>query len=474
MLAAIIDIGSNSVRLVFYDYEKGYPQAIFNEKVTCTLAEGLEENGILSDDAKQNVKVTITRFSSLIQARKPSLIKVLATAAIREASDGAEFAAELEGILQHKITILSGEQEAIYAAYGVIATTWKPHGIVVDMGGGSTDISYINETLEPRFITSIPHGALYFATYHEKHGNKQLQSHINKLLKPIKKISARNIYAVGGSFRSIAAHNMARVNYPLHIIHDYAIEANYFKQLKGNIEADLKNNIALVDVPKRRQPAIMPSVILLNEMVNILQAEHIIFSSSGIREGALAIAMGLHENPPDPLIAMMSSIHSILIADEYVEALSDWIKSYIKLQPEQLRLLQAFCYISEIAANMHPDYRAEYAFERIIAIQGFGLTHNEQVTLALAVYFRYRSKLKLKHESLQLLRESEYNFAYIIGRIACIAYELSAGSAELLSNFKIIYENNRYQLAATNSQMLPVELPEINAQSANLLKTLSL
>jgi exopolyphosphatase/guanosine-5'-triphosphate,3'-diphosphate pyrophosphatase len=464
MLVAIIDIGSNSVRLVFYDYARGYPQAIFNEKVTCYLAEGLEQIGKLSSSAKQKAISTITRFAQLIKTRKPTLTKILATAAIREAIDGAEFAKELEAILQHEITILSGEKEAIYAAYGVIATTWQPEGIVVDMGGGSTDISYIDDCGKPSFITSIPHGALYFSLYNDKHGGKQLQAHISKLLKQIKKLSCHNIYAVGGSFRCIAGHHMARTNYPLHIIHDYVININDFKSLKSQIDIDLKNNIPLIDVPKRRHSAIQPSIILLTELAKITEAKNIVFSSAGIREGALAIAMQLHETPPDPLISMMRSIHSILIEDTYVEALNDWIKSCITITTEQARLLYAFCYISEIAANMHPDYRAEYAFERIIAIQGYGLTHKEQVTLALSTYFRYRSKLKLKHEALQLLQESDYNFAWIIGRLACTAYELSAGSAELLANFKITEHNNRYEVRAINGAILPLELSEINPQ----------
>ncbi len=471
MLVAIIDIGSNSVRLVFYDYAKAYPQAIFNEKVTCTLGDGLAENGKLCESAKQQVRQTIRRFKALIEARKPELVEILATAAMRDAADGRAFADELSNIINHKIQILSGEQESIYAAYGVLATTWKPCGVVVDMGGGSTDISHIDELGRANSITSIPHGAIYFAQYSQKHGGKKLHEYLQKLLAPLKAFTVANIYPVGGSFRAIATHHMARAEYPLHIIHDYCLNTTQLKQLRHNIEADFATNTALVDVPKRRQNAILPALLCLQKIAEITGANQCVFSSAGIREGALAVAMNLHINPPDPLIAMMRSIHSILIDDAYVHHLCSIINDIIPIKTYEPRILLAFCYISEIAANMHPDYRAEYAFERIIAIQGFGLTHQQQAMLALASYYRYRSKLRLKHPALALLNEEMRNFAYVIGRLANISYSLSGGSATMLSCFNISFDANA-QTLVINSQIecaAPLEMPEIHTQLNELI-----
>ena len=447
MLVAIIDIGSNSVRLVFYDYAKGYPQAIFNEKVTCTLGDELQTGGLLNPAAKDKARQTIKRFAALIKARKPRTLQVLATAAIREAKDGKEFADELSDILGHNVNILSGEEESLYAAYGVIATTWQPCGIVVDMGGGSTDISYISAKSEAKAITSIAHGSLYFAKYLEQHGSKKLEEHLQKLLKPLATLeNVANIYPVGGSFRAIASHHMARINYPLHIIHDYELSTQQMKDLREKVDSDIAANNALIDVPKRRQNGILPAILCLQKIAEISKSNGYIFSSAGIREGALSVGKNLHFKPSDPLIAMMRCLHSTLINEQYVHQLCSLISDILPLNENQRRILLAFCYVSEIAANMHPDYRAEYAFERIIAIQGYGLRHAEQVTLALCCYFRYRHKLKLKHATLSLINEEQQNFAYIIGRIANIAYCLSAGDPDITQMFDLQFNQATKQL----------------------------
>ncbi len=471
MLVAIIDIGSNSVRLVFYDYARAYPQAIFNEKITCNLGHGLEAGNKLDEKAKQNVRQATMRFAALIEAKKPELVEVLATAAIREASDGEDFADELSAIINCNIQILSGEEESLYAAYGVLATSWQPCGIVVDMGGGSTDISYINQANCVTPITSIPHGAFYFGQYLQKHGSKKLSEYLHKLLAPLKQFPCDAIYPVGGSFRAVATHHMARVEYPLHIIHDYCLNTNQIRELRNNVEADFVANNPLIDVPKRRQNAIAPAILCLQKIGEMTGANECVFSSAGIREGALAVAMNLHLSPPDPLIAMMRSIHSILIDDAYVHHLCSLIMDIIPIKPDESRILLAFCYISEIAANMHPDYRGEYAFERIIAIQGFGLTHQQQVMLALAAYYRYRSKLRLKHPALALLNDQMRNFAYIIGKIANIAYSLSGGSSVMLELFTINFDEKTKSLSikSKTKSSMPQEMPEIHAQLNELI-----
>lgn len=458
MLIAVIDIGSNSVRLVFYNYDKGYPQAIFNEKVTCSLGQGLQDNNnLLGKAEKQKAKQTIIRFSELIKARQPEIIEVLATAAIRDADDGHEFATELENILQNPIKILSGEQESIYAAYGVIATSWQSQGIVIDMGGGSTDISYINEKYEVQPITSIPHGALYFAWYQQEYGNKKLIQYLTKLLQPAKFYKTTNIYLVGGSFRAVAAYHMATINYPLSIIHDYELTIERLNQLSQKAEANIAEAISFKNVPKRRQNAILPAILCIQHLAIITDAKNYIFSSAGIREGALAINMDLCSGNSDPLIATMRSINSQSFENRYIEKLSNLLLSILPEMQNEKRLLQAFCYISEIAANMHPDYRAEFAFERIIAIQGYGLTHIQQVMLATCVYFRYRNKLKLKHNALKIINEDQKDLAYVIGRVANIAYGLSAGNGEMLEkfNFQVNQKRQRFEISSSNKDLLP-------------------
>ena len=438
MLAAVIDIGSNSVRLVLYQYAGHHAQPVFNDKVACGLGKGLVKGHHLDEDTKDQARLTIRRFRQLLDARQPDMVKVVATAAIREAEDGAAFADELSDILGHPITILTGMEEALYAAKGVSVSAYLPEGLVVDLGGGSMELARIHADGQVQPECSIPKGALGFADYYAKEGENKLQSTLKKLLKSCSQDNAAAVYAVGGSFRAIASHHMKRHDYPLHIIHDYALPQDDLNELLKDMQADLKKGTKLAGVEARRVEAMVPACLILLSLMKHVKAPCIIFSSAGIREGALRMSEA--ETPYDPLLAMMKAIPKVMSNAKYVSALHQWITDILPCREPENRLILAFCHVSEIAAAVHPSYRAEFAFERMLATMGYGITHDEQVMIALALYHRYRAKLKLEHPALKLLSERQRLLAYSIGQLADLAYSLSAGCENLLTRYHVAVE----------------------------------
>jgi exopolyphosphatase / guanosine-5'-triphosphate,3'-diphosphate pyrophosphatase len=460
MLAAVIDIGSNSVRLVLYQYSGHHAQPVFNDKVACGLGRGLVKGRVLDPSTKEHARLTIRRFRQLLDARKPKMVKVVATAAIRESEDGAVFAKELEGILGHPIDILSGKQEAVYAAKGVAASAYLPEGLVVDLGGGSMELARINAagTVIPE--CSIPKGALGFADDYTKEGERKLEGHLKDLLTACSRDATDTIYAVGGSFRAIAGHHMKRHDYPLHIIHDYALERTALTDLLEDMQNDVKKGTKLAGVEGRRMEAMIPACIILLSLMKHVKAGCVIFSSAGIREGALRMSEA--DTPYDPLIAMMHAIPKVMSNAQYVSSLHQWITDILPCSASENRLIRAFCHVSEIATAVHPSYRAEFAFERMLATLGYGMTHSEQVMIALALYHRYRSKLKLEHPALRLLNDRQRHFAYAMGQLADLAYSLSAGCETLLMRYSVGLEDEAERItvnvAGSDDAIIPASV----------------
>jgi exopolyphosphatase / guanosine-5'-triphosphate,3'-diphosphate pyrophosphatase len=448
MLAAVIDIGSNSVRLVLYQYTGHHAQPIFNDKVTCGLGKGLVAGKSLEEEAKEKTRATLARFRLILEARCPRMVKVVATAAIRESEDGAAFAAELSEILGHPVEILSGMEEATYAAKGVAVSSHLPHGLVVDLGGGSMELARIapDGVVTPQ--CSIPKGSLGFADYYAKHGQKKLEVFLKDTLqKACEKTVLPTVYAVGGSFRAIASHQMKATQYPLHIIHDYALSYSALQSILKDMQEGLKKQNKLIGVEARRLEAVVPACMILLALMKHVGAKQVIFSSAGIREGALRLSEK-GEVPFDPLLAMMQAIPKVVSNAQYAKALSSWILSLLPCPVSEQRLVQAFCSVSEIATAVHPSYRAEFAFERMLATLGYGMTHSEQVMMALALYHRYRAKLKIEHPALALVDARQRHFAYALGQLADLAYHLSAGCEKLLMRYRVEQEGDQLAVAS--------------------------
>ena len=136
----VIDVGSNSVRLVLYERASRAPAVLFNEKVLAALGEGMSDNGRLSDEAMGRAYTAVRRFSAIAAAAKVADVTIVATAAARTASNGAAFVADLEKISGLPIRILDGTEEAEMAARGVLCGFWRPDGVVGDLGGGSLEL----------------------------------------------------------------------------------------------------------------------------------------------------------------------------------------------------------------------------------------------------------------------------------------------------------------------------------------------
>lgn len=428
---AIIDIGSNSIRLVVYDQKKRSPVSIYNEKAMCGLGRGLAASGTLNPEGVQLAKKTMTRFLAMSRNMETKSLYIMATAAVRDASDGGEFVRALENQHGIKIDVISGEREAKLGAYGVCSSMYKPCGITGDLGGGSLELVHVNDG-ETLGHTSMMLGSLRLID-ETKGDREKMRKLIDKRFSGFDWHGGHvpTFYAIGGSFRALAKMYMVANKYPLHVLHEFTAEAKPFLAFVREIAAMTPEKLEKYPgSAAKRVPQLPGAAMLLEKIIEASGCEQISFSASGIREGYVYEMLDAEARARDGLL---SSCHEFASRGGRVGAsreLFAWMTPLVKDEDErQSRLRMAFCLLSEIALHIHPEYRAEWAFERMIFSSMTSLTHRERVKLALALYHRYQYKWQASHAELKLIADSDKRWSKMVGTAANLAYHLSGSTA---------------------------------------------
>ncbi len=440
----IIDIGSNSIRLVVYDQQKRSPVPIYNEKVMCALGKGLATTGMLNPEGVELAKQALKRFLAMGRNMEITSLYVMATAAIRDAKDGPSFAKYLEETYDIDVDIISGKKEAKLGAYGICSSMYRPQGVTGDLGGGSLELVRVDDG-QIADHASLPIGSLRMID--ESKGDRdKLRKLVEKRFADLKWLEDRKVpgfYAIGGSFRALARMHMAANNYPLHILHEYKIDAKNFLSFVRDIAAMPENKLEkFPGSAPRRVPALPGAAIVLEHIIEHARPESIVFSASGIREGYLYEKLSPYIRNQDGLIA---SCTEFAVkggrTTSYANEMFTWMYPLVEKESEKERRLRlAFCLLSDIALHIHPEYRAEWAYHRILHSALTGLTHRERAKLSLALYHRYQFKLRDEWPSLKLLKDGDREWAKLVGVSANLAWHLSGSIAGNLHNTSFVLE----------------------------------
>ena len=451
----IIDIGSNSIRMVVYDQQKRSPVPIYNEKVMCALGKGLASSGVLNPEGVELGKQALRRFNALGRNMEISSLYVMATAAVRDAKDGAAFASYLEDTYSIDVDIISGKKEAKLGAYGVCASMYKPHGITGDLGGGSLEMVKV-ENGQIGDHASLLLGSLRMID--ESRGDRdKLRKLIEKRFNELDWLDNKkvpNFYAIGGTFRALAKMHMVASNYPLRILHEYKIEAkNFLKFVQDIAGLSFEKLEKLPGSAAKRTPALPGAAIVLEHIITRARPENVIISASGIREGYLYEKLSPFVRGHDGLIASCSEFATKGgRSTSYANELYTWMFPLVADESDKERRLRlAFCLLSDIAQHIHPEYRAEWAYSRILCSALTGLTHRERVKLSLALYYRYQFRRKDELPALSLLKASDQEWARLVGSAANLGYHLSGSIAGNLHKSSFMIEKNNLSLQLSGS-----------------------
>lgn len=437
----VIDIGSNSVRLVVFGEPARLPTAMFNEKVLCGLGRGLGESGALDEDGARQALAAIRRFVVLARRMDVRALQIVATAAVRDASNGATFVTEIERATGETVRVLSGTEEATYSAYGVLSGIPDASGVMGDLGGGSLELVALDGGRVGDSVT-LPLGPLRIANLGSYAVAKAFIDEKIEGVGWLKKWKGRSLYAVGGSWRAIARVHMAQKHSPLHIIHQYTLdraEAGDFTRL---IARQSKESLLRVEgVPRRRQDALPLAALVMRRLLKALEPKDVVFSANGLREGLAYAQLTERQRAEDPLLvfcAHMAARESRF--GEHGAELDRFIAPLFERDPpgrQRLRLAGAI--LSDTAWRVHPDYRGEQSLGAILHAPFGAITQSERALLALALFARYAGTVSdpAAAAAWTMLVQEEVDYALRLGLALRLGQTLSAGVPGILADCRL-------------------------------------
>ena len=453
---AVIDIGSNSVRLVIYEGLTRSPTPIFNEKVLAGLGREVQSTGLLADDAMDKALRALKRFRALCDTLQVRRTWAIATAACRDARNGRVFIAEAERICRTSITVLSGKREAHLTALGIVSGIHKPDGIVGDLGGGSLELVDVRGTRVRSGLT-LPFGGLALQDLTGKSIKKaeRLVEQAFEELDVLAQGEGRTFFAVGGTWRALARLHMWQTGYPFHVMHNYRIsarEALEFSRLVHRVDADSLSQIDVVNAARR--PLLAYAALVLENLVQAIKPREVIISVLGVREGLLYSLLAPAERKRDALIAAAEDLNLLRSrSPKHGDELIAWTDQFLASSGldesgEERRLRHAACLLADIGWRAHPDYRGEQSMN-IIAHGAFvGIDHPGRAFLALTVYFRHAglSEDELSPRLRELATTRMLDRARVLGAAMRVAYLITAGQAGVLPSAPLKVTRGQLQL----------------------------
>ncbi len=434
---AVIDIGSNSVRLVVYEGASRNPIPIFNEKVLAGLGRNIVSTGRLDGEGVARAVAELERFRAICNGLSVGRIEAVATAAVREASNGPEFVKEASARCGVPIRVLSGKDEARLTAYGVLCGMPEAEGLVGDLGGGSLELVALKAGEVKEGVT-LPIGALRLM---DRAGGDigKARREVDEAMSTVPwldQFRGQRLYAVGGAWRSLAKIHMARTDYALRMLQHYEMsrgQAREIAGLIGSFGARSLENIA--EVSRRRVETLPYGAVVLERLLSFAKVKKVVVSAHGLREGILYSALPPSLRRRDPLIEACHEMAARLSRDpeeglEFVR----WTQNIFDQTEEgetegEARLREATCLLSGIGWRSHPDHRGLIAFREVMFASFGGVTHVERLFIGLGTYFRYEAGAKpaLPGTGLQL-NEHQLRRTAIVGAALRLGAKLAGGA----------------------------------------------
>jgi exopolyphosphatase/guanosine-5'-triphosphate,3'-diphosphate pyrophosphatase len=445
---AVIDIGSNSVRLVVFDGLSRAPIPLFNEKIFAALGKTVGETGKLNPVGVQQAFSTLTRFSLLLKAMKVGSCHVVATAAVRDAIDGPAFLQEVKARSELDVTIISGEEEGRLSAEGVLSGIPEADGVMGDMGGGSVELVRLKKGVVGD-RTTMPFGPFRLIAMG---GTRSAQISMVEgrlaALPWLPEVRGATVYAVGGIWRAFAKVHMEHVGHPLHIIHHYAIDATVAIEFAQLLSRQSRASLEGSGISRRRVEALPYAAMFMECLLKRARPAKLVFSAYGLREGILHDLLPAKTRALDPLLSACDDLAGRVGRFANAHSLISWVKAVGQPFSAHPRLSTAVCLLSDIGWLEHPDYRSEQAYLRTLRTPLGGIDHMGRAFIALALHLRYGGRVDdpVAFAAHALLTQDEVADAAALGLLLRLAYTLCGGALSLLEVATIARDRERLVL----------------------------
>lgn len=456
---AVLDIGSNSIRIVAYSGTGRVPVPVFSERVTCGLGRALADSGRMDPEAVGAALKALGRWGALMRAMRPARVSAVATAAVREAANGAEFIVRARDALGGiPVEVVSGEQEARLSALGVVSATPGATGVVADFGGASLELARVSRG-RIRETATLPLGSLrLFGQAGNDLGKAQriADAELDRVGWLDRSARGRPVHLVGGLWRNLFWMRLEHVGYPLEVLHGYTVTPGEVAELPALVERIGADRLAAFRrVSADRIPHLPTGAMLLARLVARTRAASAVISGSGLREGLLFQGLPGREAAADPLLAGAEDMCRRFGGDpgnrmgvaRWTDALFG--KAGLGETPGQRRLRVASCLLSEVSGHAHPDHRADVVFREILYSHLTGIDHPGRVFLACAGHCRHGGDgLSGGVGSVGRVLDAEgMRLAVCVGLALRLAHAVGAGMADIVARTGLALRGGRLELS---------------------------
>ncbi len=460
----VVDLGSNSVRLVIFEGLGRNPQPIFNERAVLRLGRGLQTTGRLNEAGVAAALGVMQRFHAVAKAMHADPLEVLATAAVRDASNGPAFVADLNQRMPGvPIRILSGQEEASLSAAGLLCGIPEADGILADIGGGSLEVVQLTGG-KLGAARTLPLGVIRLADRSEgdlERARTLVEADL-ATVNWLPETPGRDLYLVGGAWRALARIQMAQTGYPLPIVHHYTIDRDAARDLAATLATSPRRMLEKLPGAHRRRIDDLPyAAVVLRRLLRVTGARRVVFSANGIREGWFMAGVPPAVAAEEPVLAASRELGARETRDLALpDALFTWTAPLFPHENAAAAILrQAACALSDIGNHEHPEFRAEQSFNRVLRQPGIALDHHGRAFLAAVTAARYDADpgAAFVQPAQRLLDPAAFTRAQILGQALRIGYIVSAGTATLLAGTALAFEAGRLRLLVPDDLVLTAD-----------------
>ncbi len=474
---AVVDIGSNSVRLVIYDTLSRAPFPRFNEKSLCGLGSELDTTGRLPEESIDSCVNAVHRYCVIAHAMRAGRIDLLATEAVRRAENAKDLVEAIRARTGRRVRILTGSEEAQLAAQGVAAGFHRPTGVVGDLGGGSLELSSVSDGRVGREATTLPLGALRVLPLMAR-DERAAKRHLDEIFadRPWAAADVERFFVVGGGWRALARIHLATIQAPLRVVHGLELDYDTARRLTKTILKTAPDQVPLLPgVPARRTTTVRAAALVLHRLLKAMQPDRIVFSALGLREGWLHRRLPAAERGLDPLLVGAATFGRPRARVPHIgEAMAEWTAHLFTSETEQKKRLRiATCELSDIGWRDHAELRALQNFHRLSEFPFVALDHAERVFIALAIHRRYGGADGDPglDAAASLLDPASRQRAGVLGCALRLGYRFSGSVPELLEHARLEVDDERVTMRLTTDEDVPDSDP-VRSRLRDLARTL--
>lgn len=468
----LIDIGSNTIRLVIFEYSKNTGlNELQNVKTPARLSQYLEEDKTMNKDGINILLETLNSFKKVAEKFQVEELVPAATAAVRQSKNIDEIIKSVKDKTNLDIEIIPEQDEAFYGFYAATHTLNINNGITVDIGGGSTEITYFEDKKLKEAI-SFPFGVvtlekMFFSDkdHNDKNAIKKCEKYVKEQFESEKWIKDKNvpIIGIGGSARNNARIHQSLNNYPIAGVHGYDMTKKgleeVFDVLKKSDKSELKD---LDGLSRDRTDIILPSSIVFNTLYDIADAKRFTFSRKGLREGLVMTrikeefpkAFNKNNVTSDALkhIASEYNINAsngkqrMKLAEDLLNKLEE-ITSF-KISKEDREIFKEAAYLYYLGSFIDADSSSQHTYYIIANSSINGLSHKERVKLALLASFKNKTLLKFYIKGTPWFDDEEIELIQKLGGIIKFAHALNVSNTDCIESMALIEKKNEFELRA--------------------------